>query len=73
MVKGVLKGGEIPPLNKIYKRIDEIAPVFPSPVRMQMQQLLQLNAAPSIVVEPTTSSLPNNTHHQDGGSFQQYI
>ena len=25
-MKGVLKGGDIPPLNKIYKRIDEIAP-----------------------------------------------
>ena len=25
-VRGVLRGGEIPPLNKIYKRIDEIAP-----------------------------------------------
>ena len=28
VVRGVLQGGEIPPLDKIYKRIDEIAPVY---------------------------------------------
>ena len=33
-VKGVLKGGEVPPLNKVYMRIDDVAHLTLSPLRL---------------------------------------
>ena len=44
MIKGVLQGGEIPPLNKIYKRLDEISPLNP------------LNLNNSIMIQQQSSS-----------------